>query len=168
MKTKRASRNASISLILHKAKSQFCIPVLEEHGHNFHFWFPPCKPQELKALWEEAPALGPSGLFEYLGGEWMSQTPYWGSTKLCKEYLKLWRKRYSKWGGYAAHICCDHDSYLVLPDCEVVFHQGYDPLYLPDGLTLAECRARDIAKRTERIREYRIKHCVAMRHLNHK
>lgn len=153
-----------MSLILHKAKKQFCVAVLEEHGQNFHFWFPPCKPHELKAIWEAAPALGSGGLFNYLGGEWYSQDCYWGSRELCKQFLKLWRKQDFKWGVFAAHICCDRDSYLVMPDCRVVFHAGYDPLKLPEGVTLEEFKAKDSATRTARMKRFRMRHCKVMRH----
>lgn len=115
----------------HRVATEFCIAVSEEQDFRHHIWFPPFPESELEAKWQAMPSCGMKGIFDFIGGEWISQDngEWIPQSDGTKKYMhgemelfdSLWRP-----DRYIAHICCDEDSYLCTPDGRVLVHAGFD------------------------------------------
>lgn len=126
---KRAKRNnfrtngPSISLLQHKAKTRFCIAVLEEMGVNGWLWFPSVDQTALEAYWSARPVLSMEDPDGFLNGQLISSSEFYGNDTSLRLFSALWRRLHVP-GRYTADVCCDNDSYLQAPDGRVITHAG--------------------------------------------
>jgi len=122
---KARDRESSILQLARRAKTEFCVAVIEEMGVNGWLWFPPVDPGSLPNYWAKQPRFGMSGIRKKLGGNWVDDSAFAKEGDASrKAFHRLWRRLHVP-GRYVAEVCCDEDSYLISPDGKLILHAGF-------------------------------------------
>lgn len=93
------------------------IVIQEEFGYRDYLWNPPFPLNDLQLYWENVPDVNFKNPTKLLPGKFLLlDTAGNEETDFAEQYQKQ--------PHYFLHVCCNEDSYLILPDKTTIYHAG--------------------------------------------
>jgi len=110
-------KELTLESLKEKIETDFLILLTEEYGFREWFWFPTLSEEELVEWWKN---------LESVDFYFMTPEPLEGwLVEMTKELADLYFELQSSKRYIKAHLHCNDDSYIELPNGEIVHHKGY-------------------------------------------
>ncbi|WP_194867073.1 hypothetical protein [Pseudoalteromonas sp. PPB1] len=96
-------------------ENDFLILLEEEYGYKHWFWYPEMEPRILIQWWKALKTVEPY---------FMTPEPLPGSVVFAED-MDHWYSLEMTGQYYEAHIHCDDDSWIKIPNQGYIYHAGY-------------------------------------------
>ena len=110
-------KELNLEALKEKIETDFLILLTEEYGYREWFWFPNMNEEKLLEWWKELESVDPY---------FMTPEPLEGwLVEMNEELADLYSQLRNSKQYITAHFHCNDDSYIKLPNGEIVHHKGY-------------------------------------------